>query len=101
MAESDDRLREEEEAAARTTRSAARLFDVRNVISGLFTVYGVIITIVGLLDKPAQIQKAQGVRINLWLGIALLALGLLFLLWRVLSPPETPDPRRDAGRQRT
>jgi Sodium:solute symporter family len=41
-------------------RSAARLFDVRNVIGGLFTVYGVIITIVGLVDKRGQIDKAQG-----------------------------------------
>jgi fluoride ion exporter CrcB/FEX len=80
MAESNDK-----------SRSAARLFDVRGVIGGLFTVYGVIITIVGLLDKPNEIDKAQGVRINLWLGLALLALGLLFLLWRALSPPEIPD----------
>jgi hypothetical protein len=92
MAESDDRLREEEESAARTSRSAARLFDVRNVIGGLFTVYGVIITIVGLLDTRSEIDKAQGVRINLWLGLALLGLGLLFLLWRALSPPDVPRP---------
>jgi xanthine/uracil/vitamin C permease (AzgA family) len=99
MADNDDRLREEEELAAHTSRSAARLFDVRNVIGGLFTVYGVIITIVGLLDKHAQIEKAQGVRINLWLGLAMLVLGLLFLLWRWLSPPQSPaDQDRGATR---
>jgi fluoride ion exporter CrcB/FEX len=97
MAESDDQLRQEEEQAARTSRSAARLFDVRGVIGGLFTVYGVIITIVGLLDKRGQIDKAQGVRINLWLGLALLALGLLFLLWRALSPPQLPGQRDEDG----
>jgi hypothetical protein len=91
----DDQLRAEEERAARTSRSAARLFDVRGVIGGLFTVYGVIITIVGLLDKPSEIHKAQGVRINLWLGLSLLALGLLFLLWRGLSPPQLPRPHDD------
>jgi hypothetical protein len=97
MAESDDRLREEELRAARTSRSAARLIDVRGVIGGLFTVYGVIITVVGVLDKPAQIHKAQGVRINLWLGLALLALGLLFLLWRALSPPQLPRSPDERG----
>jgi hypothetical protein len=97
MAESEDRLREEEEAAAQPSRSAARLFDVRNVIGGLFTLYGVIITIVGLLDRPAAVHKAQGVRINLWLGLALLGLGLLFVLWRILSPPRLPDSGDEPG----
>lgn len=92
MAGNDDvQRREAEERGLRTSRSAARLFDVRNVIGGLFTVYGLIITVVGLLDQPAAIKKAQGVRINLWLGLALLGLGLLFLLWRVLSPPRPPE----------
>ena len=72
MAEDEEGLRQEEEQAAHTSRSAARLFDVRNVIGGLFTIYGVIITIVGILDKPGQIHKAQGVRINLWLGLGML-----------------------------
>jgi len=82
--------------------SAARLFDVRRVIGGLFTVYGVIVSLIGLFDTHAEIQKAQGVRINLWMGLAMLALGLLMLLWLRLSPPDTvirPEPetpRRDA-----
>jgi hypothetical protein len=75
------------------TSKAARLFDVRRVIGGLFVVYGVIVTLLGLFDNQAEIDKAQGVRINLWMGIAMLALGLLMLLWLRLSPPEAPaDP---------
>jgi hypothetical protein len=72
---------------ARTSR-VARLFDVRRVIGGLFVVYGVIVTLIGFFDSPAEIAKAQGVRINLWMGLAMLALGLLMLLWLRLSPPE-------------
>ncbi|GLW32651.1 hypothetical protein [Actinoplanes regularis] len=65
-----------------------RLFDLRAVIGGLFTLYGVIVTLVGLFDDPAEIDKAQGVRINLWMGLAMLALGLLMLLWLRLNPPK-------------
>ena len=66
----------------------ARLFDVRRVIGGLFVVYGVIVTLIGIFDSPSEINKAQGVRINLWMGLAVLALGLLMLLWLRLNPPE-------------
>ncbi|MCO8273095.1 hypothetical protein M1L60_21100 [Actinoplanes sp. TRM 88003] len=72
--------------------AAAKLFDVRRVIGGLFVVYGVIVTILGLFDSQAEIDKAQGVRINLWMGLGMLALGLLFLLWLRLNPPQPPDP---------
>ena len=48
--------------------AAARLFDVRRVIGGLFVVYGVIVTLLGIFDSKAEIDKAQGVRINLWDG---------------------------------
>jgi len=71
--------------------AAARLFDVRRVIGGLFVVYGVIVTLLGVFDDQAEIDKAAGVRINLWMGLGMLVLGLLFLLWLRLNPPPTPD----------
>ncbi|MDR7280460.1 hypothetical protein [Catenuloplanes atrovinosus] len=71
--------------------AAARTFDVRRVIGGLFTVYGVIITAVGVFDGQEEIAKAEGVRINLWMGLGMLALGLLFLAWQWLRPAETPE----------
>jgi hypothetical protein len=71
---------------------AARLFDVRRVIGGLFVVYGVIVTLIGIFDQPSEIDKAQGVRINLWMGLAMLVFGLLMLLWLRLNPPEAPPP---------
>jgi len=81
--------------------AAARLFDVRRVIGGLFVVYGVIVTLLGIFDNKSEIDKAQGVRINLWMGLAMLALGVFFLLWLRLNPPPAPDvpaePSPDAG----
>jgi quinol-cytochrome oxidoreductase complex cytochrome b subunit len=80
--------------------AAARLFDVRRVIGGLFVVYGVIVTLLGIFDDSAEIDKAQGVRINLWMGLAMLALGAFFLIWLRLSPPETPQLSDDGADER-
>jgi sulfite exporter TauE/SafE len=88
---SDDELLNESEQARRRS-AAARLFDVRRVIGGLFVVYGVIVTVIGLFDSTSDLTKAQGVRINLWMGLAMLALGLLFLAWQWWRPAETPEP---------
>jgi hypothetical protein len=96
----DDELLSQDEELRRVS-SAARLFDVRRVIGGLFVVYGLIVTLIGAFDSKSEIDKAQGVRINLWMGLAMLALGLLMLLWLRLNPPKTPDlsrePAPDAG----
>ena len=85
----DELLAEEEELQKRS--SAARLFDVRRVIGGLFVVYGVIVTLLGIFDSDAEIAKAQGVRINLWMGLSMLVLGVLFLLWQWWRPTHVPS----------
>jgi ABC-type branched-subunit amino acid transport system permease subunit len=64
----------------------ASLLDIRVVIGGLFTIYGVILTITGLVDGPEARAKAEGVDINLWVGLAMLAFGLCFLVWSMLNP---------------
>ncbi|GIF03617.1 hypothetical protein [Actinoplanes siamensis] len=75
-----------------------RLFDVRAVIGGMFTLYGVIVTVLGLFDSPSEIDKAQGVRINLWMGLAMLVLGLLMLLWLRLNPlPAQEQPAEESA----
>ncbi|MFI6008463.1 hypothetical protein ACIBAG_06490 [Streptomyces sp. NPDC051243] len=73
--------------------TAARLFDIRRIIGGLFVIYGVIVTITGLTDDDAAIDKAEGVNINLWTGLGMLLLGLFFLAWLKLRPiaPAPPD----------
>jgi hypothetical membrane protein len=77
------------------TKRAARLFDVRRVIGGLFLIYGVIVTLLGIFDDQSEIDKAQGVRINLWMGIGMLLLGGLMLLWMWLNPAEGPSTPAD------
>jgi hypothetical protein len=106
MAEGTERPDDEqlaEGAELERVSAATRLFDVRRVIGGLFVGYGVIVTLRGIFDGKSEIAKAQGVRINLWMGLAMLVLGLLFLLWLRLNPPKTRDVRPaaapDAGRE--
>jgi len=72
--------------------TAARLFDIRRIIGGLFVLYGVIVTITGLTDDDAAIDKAQGININLWTGLGMLFLGLFFLAWLKLRPTAPAPP---------
>jgi hypothetical protein len=62
------------------------LFDLRTIIGGLFTFYGIYLTIYGIFDGPEAIAKAAGVRINLWTGLGMLAVGLIFLTWAFMRP---------------
>ena len=66
--------------------AASKLFDLRVLIGGLFTVYGIVLTVVGLLATEAALAKASGININLWMGLGMLLLGVFFLLWWRLRP---------------
>lgn len=66
--------------------TASRLFDLRTLIGALFVLYGLILTVVGIFDNDEEIAKADGIRINLWLGLAMFVLGALFLFWAWTRP---------------
>jgi len=86
-----DDLIDESETAEVEHGAARNLFDLRTIIGGLFTLYGLILTVYGIVDSQAQVDKAAGVRINLWTGLGMLALGLAFLLWVKLRPLTTEE----------
>jgi hypothetical protein len=77
--------------------AAARLFDLRIMIGGLFVVYGVMLTIAGFFTSAKNLAKASHININLWLGIGMLVVGLLFLLWWRLRPLVRPEPDDSEG----
>ncbi|MFF3452174.1 hypothetical protein ACFYXJ_34105 [Streptomyces sp. NPDC002667] len=79
--------------------TAARLFDIRRIIGGLFVVYGVIVTIAGITVSDADLAKAGGININLWTGLGMLALGLFFLAWLWLRPLPATVPESPAEEQ--
>jgi hypothetical protein len=68
------------------TAKKANLFDLRRIIGGLFIVYGLLLTILGLFDSQQEIDKAAGVNINLWAGLGMLVVGGLFMLWAFTRP---------------
>jgi len=91
---------EEESRAAR----AANLFDVRRFIGGLFVLYGLILFVLGIGASDADVEKAAGVNINLWTGLAMLVVGAIFLAWalarplgRELAEAESESPGGGAG----
>ncbi len=67
-------------------RKAARLFDLRRLIGGLFLIYGVILVVLGFGESDASIEKSAGVNVNLYAGLGMLVLGLLFVAWALMRP---------------
>ena len=76
---------EDAEAESRAAR-AADLFDVRRFIGGLFLLYGLILFILGIGASDSDVEKAAGVNINLWTGLAMLIVGAIFLAWALTRP---------------
>ena len=83
---------EEELLAARQ----ANRFDIRRLIGGLFVLYGVILTILGLVGSSHVKHKAAGINIDLWTGIGMLVFGVLMITW-ALTRPTTPEPPETRG----
>ncbi|HWI72359.1 MAG TPA: hypothetical protein VNT55_10415 [Baekduia sp.] len=79
-------MSDQEQGTGAREAQAANLFDLRRIIGGLFVLYGVVLTIVGLGDSDAEVAKAAGVRINLYAGLGMLVLGLLFIAWALWRP---------------
>ena len=96
-------MSQQKTASTQPASAAAKLFDLRIMIGALFTLYGVVLIVAGIFASAAEKQKAAGVNINLWTGIGMLVLGLLFLLWwrlQPLRPPATPAESEDPARGR-
>ena len=71
----------------------AILFDLRSVIGLLFVVYGLVLTILGIIgESPDELAKAGGIALNLWVGIAMLIGGAAFFTWAFTKPPMPPTP---------
>ncbi|SER38688.1 hypothetical protein [Actinokineospora terrae] len=73
-------------------KRAAGLFDLRGVLALLFAVYGFVLTVLGVaFTTQADLDKAAGVNVNLWMGLGMLAVALLFALWVRLRPLTVPE----------
>jgi hypothetical protein len=72
--------------------AAARLFDLRVMIGGLFTVYGIMLTVAGFFTSPRDLAKASHININLWMGLGMLVIAVFFLTWWRLRPLRHEEP---------
>ena len=76
-------------------KKAAGAFDVRNIIGALIGLYGVVLTVMGLIGPSEDdLEKTGGFNANLWVGLGMLAVGVGFILWSrvrpiVVAPQET------------
>src|SRR4051812_567844 len=76
----------EAEADAERAAKAARLFDIRRLIGGLFLIYGVILTVLGLGESDASIAKSADINVNLYAGIGMLIMSACFIAWALWRP---------------
>jgi hypothetical protein len=70
-------------------------FDLRLPIGIMFSLFGVILTVFGLVsDKAIYDQHSLGININLGWGLVLLIFGvfMLFLAWRGAKKKENENP---------
>lgn len=59
-------------------------FDVRLPIGLMFSIFGVMLVLFGLVADEAIYQQTMGVNVNLWWGLVLLVFGaaMLWMAWR-------------------
>jgi hypothetical protein len=74
-------------ATAADRKHTAGAYDVRTVIAGLIGLYGVVLTIMGIVDyDDAARAKTGDVNANLWSGIVMIVVAVVFALWLRLRP---------------
>jgi hypothetical protein len=91
----DQTAPDEPQLDAETAAKAANRFDIRRIIGGLFLLYGLILAVVGVVGSDEVKNKAAGINVNLWTGLAMLAFGAMMVAWALLRPVvpgrEIPD----------
>lgn len=77
---------------AGTPRKKAGLFDIRFMIGGLLGIYGLILVLLGLFNaSDAELARGDGLNINLWGGLGMLVVAIVFGAWARLRPVVVPD----------
>lgn len=57
--------------------------DLRLPIGLLFSLFGVILVVYGLVSDSGLYTRSLGINVNLWWGLVLLAFGLIMLFFAV------------------
>ncbi|MEV0549415.1 hypothetical protein AB0H98_21610 [Nocardia salmonicida] len=68
------------------------LFDIRTIIGALLGSYGAVLVITSLVqDSAAQEAKTGGIDVNLWAGLGMLGVAVVFIGWALLRPVQVPE----------
>lgn len=84
---------EEEEIRA---AKAANRFDIRRLIGALFSLYGIVLVVLGIVGSHHVKTKADGINVDLWTGLAMIVFGVLMVVW-ALARPVAPEPEATRG----
>lgn len=77
----------------------ASLFDVRSIVGALLFLYGVILIVQSFATSAAEKARADGINANLWVGLVLLAFGIVMLAWAITRPIEVDEAELEADKQ--
>ena len=80
----------EERKTTGTRPHRAGLFDIRVIIGALIGIYGIVLTLMGLFGSHAVKSKADGVNVNLWAGLVMIVVAVVFAAWARLRPVVVP-----------
>lgn len=65
------------------------VFDIRNVIAALLGIFGLILVGVGIHDASVHNLAKAGGNVNLWTGIAMTLVAVVFVAWALRRPVQT------------
>jgi hypothetical protein len=54
-------------------------FDLRLPIGLMFSLFGILLTVFGLVSDDAIYQRSLGINVNLWWGLVLVVFGVVML----------------------
>lgn len=64
--------------------------DLRLPMGLMFSLFGAMLAVYGLISDPAIYSRSLGVNINLWWGLVLLAFGLVMLVLALRARKPAP-----------
>jgi len=65
--------------------------DIRLPIGAMFSLFGVILVVFGLVSDNAIYQRSLGFNVNLWWGLVLLAFGVIMLALAYIYAPKKTE----------
>ena len=100
MSEQSSTGQEPAATGSSAVKKSAGAFDIRNFIGALIGIYGIILTVLGLVSFTSEeSRRTGGINANLVAGICMVVFALIFLVWAKLRPvviPPSTEPTADS-----